>query len=144
MPAVSASCSRTGLAEGKKCSVCVKILVAQTVIERTEHSYEVVVVDPTCTTDGYTTHKCSVCGYSYTDNAISAFGHTDEDNDGECDRCGETIDESVDPSDPDNPIQNCKCACHKTGIAKFFFKIGLFFQKIFKKNQICKCGVWHY
>lgn len=144
MPAVSASCSRTGLTEGKKCSVCGKILVAQTVIERTEHSYEVVLVDPTCTTDGYTIHRCSVCGYSYTDNTISALGHTDENNDGKCDRCGEKVGEPVTPPKPDTPSQSCSCACHKKGIAKLFFKIALFFQKIFKKNRICKCGINHY
>ncbi len=50
----------------------------------------------------------------------------------------------VKEKEPNNPSENCSCACHKKGIAKFFFKIGLFFQKIFKKNKVCKCGVWHY
>ena len=50
----------------------------------------------------------------------------------------------VDESLTVNPSQNCSCACHKKGIVNFFFKIGLFFQKIFKKNKICKCGAWHY
>ena len=45
---------------------------------------------------------------------------------------------------PENPSANCSCACHKKGIAKLFFKIKLFFQKIFKKNRVCKCGVNHY
>ena len=55
------------------------------------------------------------------------------------------VDETPDtPDQPDNPSENCSCACHKKGIVKFFFKIGLFFQKIFKKNKICKCGVYHY
>ena len=45
---------------------------------------------------------------------------------------------------PENPSANCSCACHKKGIAKLFFKIKLFFQKIFKKNKVCKCGVNHY
>ena len=39
------------------------------------HSYESVVTDPTCTTDGYTTHTCAVCGDSYRDNVITAPGH---------------------------------------------------------------------
>ena len=50
----------------------------------------------------------------------------------------------VDESENGVTPENCSCACHKKGIAKFFFKIGLIFQKIFKKNKICKCGVWHY
>ena len=45
---------------------------------------------------------------------------------------------------PENPSANCSCGCHKKGIAKLFFKIKLFFQKIFKKNRVCKCGVNHY
>lgn len=61
-------------------------------------------------------------------------------------------DVSHNPEKPDNPggdsqgnpSANCSCGCHKKGIVKFFFKIGLFFQKIFKKNRVCKCGVWHY
>ena len=50
----------------------------------------------------------------------------------------------VDETEPENPSANCSCACHKNGIVKLFFKIKLFFQKIFKKNRVCKCGVNHY
>ena len=50
----------------------------------------------------------------------------------------------VDETEPENPSANCSCACHKKGIAKLFFKIKLFFQKIFKKNKVCSCGVNHY
>lgn len=45
-------------------------------------------------------------------------------------------------AEPDT--DNCSCNCHAGGIKKFFFKIGLFFQKIFKKNKTCKCGIKHY
>lgn len=40
--------------------------------------------------------------------------------------------------------ENCSCNCHKNGIAKFFFKLILFFQKIFRTNKECKCGMPHY
>lgn len=40
--------------------------------------------------------------------------------------------------------EGCSCNCHKGGISGFFFKIILFFQKLFKSNQICKCGIKHY
>ena len=40
--------------------------------------------------------------------------------------------------------EGCSCNCHKNGIAKFFFNFILFFQKIFKKNQVCSCGIAHY
>ncbi|MBQ4348375.1 MAG: leucine-rich repeat domain-containing protein [Clostridia bacterium] len=53
-------------------------------------------------------------------------------------------DEPDTPVIPENPSENCDCRCHKSGIAKFFFNIGLFFQKLFKKNAVCACGVAHY
>ena len=76
IPAVSATCTEKGLTEGKKCSVCREILVAQKEIPAKGHSYESVVTAPTCTADGYTTHTCSVCGNAYTDSVVKAKGHT--------------------------------------------------------------------
>ncbi len=52
--------------------------------------------------------------------------------------------EETDPSQPDNPSETCPCNCHKKGIANFFFKIILFFQRIFGQNKTCKCGIAHY
>ncbi|MCD7944355.1 MAG: hypothetical protein LUH43_05665, partial [Clostridia bacterium] len=40
------------------------------------HSYEAVVTEPTCTTGGYTTYTCSVCGDSYTADETDATGHS--------------------------------------------------------------------
>ena len=40
----------------------------------TKHNYTSTVTEPTCDTDGYTTHNCDVCGHSYTDSVVSA-GH---------------------------------------------------------------------
>ena len=42
------------------------------------HDYETVVTEPTCTTAGYSTHTCSVCGHTYVDGRVSALGHTYE------------------------------------------------------------------
>ena len=39
IPAVSASCTQTGLTEGKKCSVCDRILVEQTTVNKTAHDF---------------------------------------------------------------------------------------------------------
>ena len=111
-----------------------------------EHTHtfgEQIIGQPTCTKDGEKIFKCRQCDYSYTE-VIPALGHTDNDNDGSCDRCGEKTGEPVNPPEPTNPSENCSCSCHKKGIANFFFKILLFFQKLFKKNQVCKCGAWHY
>ena len=44
-------------------------------IAATGHSYETVVTAPTCTEDGYTTYTCA-CGHSYTDDKVSATGHS--------------------------------------------------------------------
>ena len=37
---------------------------------------DVKVIAPTCTTPGYTTHTCSICGDSYNDSETPANGHT--------------------------------------------------------------------
>ncbi|MBQ8016410.1 MAG: hypothetical protein IJ264_09540, partial [Clostridia bacterium] len=38
---------------------------------------------------------------------------------------------------------DCDCKCHQGGIAGFFFKIVLFFQKLFGNNLECFCGKNH-
>lgn len=38
-------------------------------------SFTSVVTDPTCETAGFTTHTCSVCGYSYKDTEVEKLGH---------------------------------------------------------------------
>ena len=43
-------------------------------VEAHEHSYTAVVIPPTCTEKGYTTHTCS-CGHSYVDTYTDALGH---------------------------------------------------------------------
>ena len=69
------TCTATGLTEGKHCSVCNEVLVAQKEVAATGHSYNEVVTAPTCTTAGYTTYTCSVCGDTYKGNEVAALGH---------------------------------------------------------------------
>ena len=73
--AVAPGCESTGLTEGKHCSVCSAVIVAQQEVPATNHSYNYVVTAPTCTENGYTTYTCSKCGHTYTANEVEATGH---------------------------------------------------------------------
>ena len=78
--AVAATCTQTGLTEGKHCSVCGAVTVAQTVVEATGHT-EVTdeAVAATCTQTGLTEGKhCSVCGaVTVAQTVVEATGHTE-------------------------------------------------------------------
>ena len=39
------------------------------------HSYRALIITPGCTTFGYTTHTCTLCGHSYTASQVPATGH---------------------------------------------------------------------
>ena len=95
IPAVAATCTETGLTEGKKCSLCGQVTVAQEVIEALGHEYEATVTAPTCTRGGYTTHDCIRCDDSYVDSYVPAPGHNYED--GICTGCGKSENPSVVP-----------------------------------------------
>ena len=53
IPSVSATCTTTGLTEGKKCSVCGEVLVAQEVVPVVSHNY----VDGNCEMCGVTSEE---------------------------------------------------------------------------------------
>ena len=54
--------------------------------ECTDHSYEAVITEPTCSQQGYTTYTCTICGDSYVDNYTDPVDHSYED--GHCKWCG--------------------------------------------------------
>lgn len=74
--AVAATCTKTGLTEGKHCSRCGQVLVAQEKIDEAKHSYDKgVVTRPTCSSEGYTTYTCQVCGYKNVTDKVSQLSH---------------------------------------------------------------------
>ncbi len=94
--AVEATCTETGLTEGKHCSVCNTVLVKQNEVLAKGHT-EVVdnAVEPTCTETGLTEGKhCSVCNTVLVkQNVVAAKGHTeviDEVVEPTCDKQGKT------------------------------------------------------
>ncbi len=92
-----------------------------------KHSYDKVVFDPTCTTDGYTTYTCSKCGDTYKDDEIVAAGHkydtevTDPTCEAEgyttytCSVCGDTyVDNKVDATGHATKVVDNKNGTHST------------------------------
>ena len=91
--AVAATCTTPGLTEGKHCSVCNEVIVAQTEVPAKGHT-EVIdaAVEATCTTPGKTEGKhCSVCNeVLVAQTEIPATGHTEKAVAGKPATCTET------------------------------------------------------
>ena len=134
IPGVEATCTKTGLTAGKKCSVCGEVLEEQQTVAMKAHTYGEwkIEKDATCTEDGVMTRICTRCSGTER-KTVEKLGHSDSDNDGICDVCGEDLSKS------------CSCGCHSTnGFISFLWKIKLFFIKIFGVQKVCACGKKHY
>lgn len=71
------------------------------------HTYEAVVTNPTCTSEGFTTYTCTNCGNSYVDNIVAPLDHAyssvvtspDCENKGfttyTCDDCGNSYIDNI-------------------------------------------------
>jgi len=91
-----------------KCAVC-----GQTLSEHTEgvsapgHSYTSSDISPTCTSQGYTVYTCERGDSEYISDYVRPLGHSDQNGDGKCDRCGETLSTPSAPAtDPSNSGEN--------------------------------------
>lgn len=78
LAAVKASCENTGLTEGSYCSVCDKVIVAQTTVAATGHKWNSgsVTFSATCYGAGVKTYTCQNDSKHTKTEAISANGHT--------------------------------------------------------------------
>ena len=72
-----ATCTESGLTEGKKCSVCGEILLEQSVIPALGHAWDngIITKEPTETETGIKTFTCSNCGETKTES-IPVLAHT--------------------------------------------------------------------
>ena len=95
--------------EGKICRIC-----------NCPHNYDTQTTQPTCTTDGSTVYRCTLCGHSYTE-IISAPGHSWLDATCEaaktCSVCGETEGEAL-GHDWKNATCTVPKTCSRCGIAE--------------------------
>ena len=97
--AVEPTCTEAGLTEGKHCSVCGEVLVAQEEVEATGHIPGAAVkeneVEGGCLAESShdTVFYCSVCEIELQRDTttVPAPGHKDNDNDDYCDACGDYL-----------------------------------------------------
>ena len=151
------SCTENGLTDGKQCSVCGEILLAQTEILANGHTYAVETVEPTCTAGGFTAYTCE-CGDAYVDFVVDANGHDWQDATTEapktCKVCGETEGEKLpeknepntdtdnngdvtpDPA-PEKTHDDCK---PESSVEELISLIVNFIRKLLGLPEKCYCG----
>ena len=120
--AVAATCTATGLTEGKKCSVCGEITVKQDVIPVIPHSY----------TDG----KCE-CGAedpNYVPPTDVTPDEKDETNTDEPTEKDDTDENKVEKKD------HSQCKTEVSGWKNFWTKFFNFFRSLFGGTKKCSCG----
>ncbi len=77
--AVAATCTETGKTEGSHCAMCGTVLVGQSVIKATGHSYSCNVTTPSTESACKKTYTCSACEDTYTETLTGLY--TDDNGD---------------------------------------------------------------
>ena len=133
--AVAATCTASGLTEGKHCSVCGEILVAQTVVNALGHTAVVdAAVAPTCTNTGLTEGShCKTCGETLVaQTVVAATGHkyasvvtkptctVDGYTTHTCSACGDVYTDSVvtAPGHTEKVLEAVAPGCTTTGLTE--------------------------
>lgn len=123
-----ATCAEEGI-KSHHCKNC-DATKDETVLNKLAHIYVPDVTESTCNEDGKIIYTCS-CGDTYS-KTLYATGHTDNDDDGICDECSESVE------------KECSCNCHRSGIMIVIWKVIQFFYKLFGINKTCAYGVAHW
>ena len=119
--AVPVTCTTDGMTAGSHCYVCGITIVEQDVIPALGHNYQSVVFEPTCTSEGYTVHTCSICGEGYIDNYTDMLSHTPGEWETDihnhwhnCTACGAQLDVSGHSYDDDQDAVCNVCGYERT------------------------------
>lgn len=132
--AVAPTCTETGLTEGKHCSVCDTVLMAQETVEALGHAYDEgeITTPATCTESGVKTYSCTRCGHSYTEE-VKALGHELVQHEAKaatcteigwdayetCSRCGYTTYKEIPAKGHTEVIDEAKApTCTETGLTE--------------------------
>lgn len=134
------------------------------------HKYKAETVSPTCTQDGYNKTCCVNCGEVKSSETLKATGHkevivteakaatcTEGGNTAgtECSVCGAIVNQITETDAIGHSFEKgtckncgiiCNCKCHSAGLMGFFYRLQLFFCKLFGigNHRICDCGMAHW
>ncbi|MEE3439731.1 bacterial Ig-like domain-containing protein, partial [Ruminococcus sp.] len=130
--AVAPTCTKTGLTEGSHCSVCGDVITEQKVVKPLDHDYVASVVEPTCTSKGYTLNTCTKCDDSYKSDYVDTVEHQYKSTVAKqptcteegikkytCTVCGDTYNESIPKTEHKYSEKVVAPTCTENGVKKY-------------------------